>query len=298
MTAGDTPTADSPDAPDKSNTWRILDLINWGRDYFHKRNIENARLEVEWLLAQVLEVKRVDLYVQFERPLEPAELAAFKQMVLRRVSGEPLQYILGTAPFCEHDFLVTPAVLIPRPETEIIIERLRAGPAPESILDIGTGSGCIGVTAALLFPQARVTALDISPEALEVAEENATQLKAENITFIELDILQATPEGAFDVVTCNPPYISASEWDLVDDQMKASEPEIALWDQGDGLTFFRRLAEIGAGLLNPGGRLIVEIGGRGQSGPVEALFTTTGATCSFYPDLQGDLRVGIVKWEE
>ncbi len=298
MTAGDKPATTSPATPDQSSAWRILDLINWGRDYFHKRNIENARLEVEWLLAQVLEVKRVDLYVQFERPLESAELATFKQMVLRRVSGEPLQYILGTAPFCEHDFLVTPAVLIPRPESEIVIERLRQGPAPETILDICTGSGCIGVTAALLYPQARVTALDISPEALEVAKENATQLGADNVTFVEMDILKATPDGTIDVLTCNPPYISTNEWDLIDDQVKASEPAIALWDQGDGLTFFRRLAEIGAGLLNPGGRLIVEIGGRGQSGPVEALFTATGATCSFYPDLQDDLRVGVVKWGE
>ncbi len=296
MTAGDKPTTATPAAPDQSSAWRIIDLINWGRDYFDKRNIENARLEVEWLLAQVLEVKRVDLYVQFERPLEPAELAAFKQMVLRRVSGEPLQYILGTAPFCEHDFLVTPAVLIPRPETEIIIERLRQGSAPETILDIGTGSGCLAITAALLYPQARVTALDISPEALEVARENATQLKAENVTFVDLDILQATLEGTFDVLLCNPPYISANEWNLIDAQVKASEPEIALFDQGDGLTFFRRLAEIGAGLLNPGGRLIVEIGGRGQSGPVEALFTAVGATCSFYPDLQDNLRVGVVRW--
>ncbi len=298
MTDGDKSTSTGPAAPDQSSTWRIIDLINWGRDYFHKRNIDNARLEVEWLLAQVLKLKRVDLYVQFERPLDGEELARFKQMVLRRVSGEPLQYILGTAPFCEHDFLVTPAVLIPRPESEIIIERLRAGSAPESILDIGTGSGCIGITAALLYPQARVTVLDISPEALVVARENATQLEALNVTFAELDILQATPEGSFDVLTCNPPYISATEWDVIDDQVKASEPAIALLDMGDGLTFFRRLAEIGAGLLNPGGRLIVEIGGRGQSGPVEALFTAVGASCSFYPDLQDELRVGVVRGGE
>ena len=273
-----------------------MDLINWGREYFEKRQIDNARLEVEWLLAQVLSLKRVDLYVQFEQPLEPAELAQFKQLVLRRVSGEPLQYILGTAPFCEHDFLVTPAVLIPRPESEILIERLKQGPDPATILDIGTGSGCLAVTAALLYPAAKVTAVDISPEALEVARENAEHLGAENVTFVEMDILKDTPDGAFDVVLCNPPYISESEWQFLPQEVREREPAVALGDQGDGLTFFRRLAEIGGAMLTSDGQLIVEIGGRAQAGAVEALFTAVGASCSFYPDLQDDLRVGVVRW--
>ncbi len=273
-----------------------MDLINWGREYFEKRQIDNARLEVEWLLAQVLSLKRVDLYVQFEQPLEPAELAQFKQLVLRRVSGEPLQYILGTAPFCEHDFLVTPAVLIPRPESEILIERLKQGPDPATILDIGTGSGCLAVTAALLYPAAKVTAVDISPEALEVARENAEHLGAENVTFVEMDILKDTPDGAFDVVLCNPPYISESEWQFLPQEVREREPTEALGDRGDGLTFFRRLAEIGGAMLTSEGQLIVEIGGRAQAGAVEALFTAVGASCSFYPDLQDDLRVGVVKW--
>ena len=286
----------APTAANRSRVWTILDLINWGREYFEKRQIDNARLEVEWLLAQLLSLKRVDLYVQFEQPLEPAELAQFKQMVLRRVSGEPLQYILGTAPFCEHDFLVTPAVLIPRPESEILIERLKQGPDPVTILDIGTGSGCLAVTAALLFPAAQVTAVDISPDALEVARENADQLGAENVTFMEMDILQGDLDGTFDVVICNPPYISESEWELLPQEVREREPEVALRDRGDGLTFFRRLAEIAPALLTPQGQLIVEIGGRAQAGAVEALFTAAGATCSFYPDLQEDLRVGVVRW--
>ncbi len=293
-------TADSakpaPTASSRSRVWTIMDLINWGREYFEKRQIDNARLEVEWLLAQVLSLKRVDLYVQFEQPLEPAELAQFKQLVLRRVSGEPLQYILGTAPFCEHDFLVTPAVLIPRPESEILIERLKQGPDPATILDIGTGSGCLAVTAALLYPAAKVTAVDISPEALEVARENAEHLGAENVTFVEMDILKDTPDGAFDVVLCNPPYISESEWQFLPQEVREREPAVALGDQGDGLTFFRRLAEIGGAMLTSDGQLIVEIGGRAQAGAVEALFTAVGASCSFYPDLQDDLRVGVVRW--
>ena len=288
----------APTATSRSRVWTILDLINWGREYFEKRQIDNARLEVEWLLARVLSLKRVDLYVQFEQPLEPAELAQFKQMVLRRVSGEPLQYILGTAPFCEHDFLVTPAVLIPRPESEILIERLKQGPAPATILDIGTGSGCLAVTAALLFPAAQVTAVDISPDALEVARENAGQLGAENVTFMEMDILQEDLDGTFDVVICNPPYISESEWGLLPQEVREREPEVALRDRGDGLTFFRRLAEICPALLTSQGQLIIEIGGRAQAGAVEALFTAAGATCAFYPDLQDDLRVGVVRWGE
>ncbi len=293
-------TADSakpaPTATSRSRVWTILDLINWGREYFEKRQIDNARLEVEWLLAQVLSLKRVDLYVQFEQPLEPAELAQFKQLVLRRVSGEPLQYILGTAPFCEHDFLVTPAVLIPRPESEILIERLKQSPDPATILDIGTGSGCLAVTAALLYPDAKVTAVDISTDALEVARENADQLGARNVTFVEMDILRDTPDGAFDAVLCNPPYVSETEWEFLPQEVREREPAVALGDQGDGLTFFRRLAEIGGAMLTSEGQLIVEIGGRAQAGAVEALFTAVGATCSFYPDLQDDLRVGVVRW--
>ncbi|MCK4578144.1 MAG: peptide chain release factor N(5)-glutamine methyltransferase [Candidatus Marinimicrobia bacterium] len=276
--------------------WRIIDLIKWGEEYFLKRDITNARLEVEWLLAQTLDLKRVDLYVQFERPMEPGELARFKELIRRRVSGEPLQYIIGTAPFCEHEFLVTPAVLIPRPETEILIDRLKAGPDPAAILDIGTGSGCLAVTAALLFPDAQVTAVDVSPDALEVAKDNAENLGATNITFVDLDILKSVPEGQFNAVLCNPPYISEQEMTTLQAEVRKHEPATALWDNGDGLTFFRRLAQIGPRLLAPDGRLIMEIGGRSQAGPVEGLFTAGGATCAFYPDLQGDLRACVVHW--
>ena len=132
--------------------WRIIDLIQWGQPHFEERGISNARLEVEWLLGHLLDMDRVDLYVQFERPMEPGELAQFKQLVQRRTAGEPLQYIIGTAPFYGRDFKVTPAVLIPRPESEVLIEQLTRGSRPETILDIGTGSGCLAITAALELP--------------------------------------------------------------------------------------------------------------------------------------------------
>ena len=276
--------------------WRVLPLIKWGTRYFSDHSIPNARMEVEWLLAHQLGLERVDLYVQFDRVLTSAELAGFKGLVRRRVRGEPFQYILGKAPFYGRDFKVTPAVLIPRPESEVLVQQLRQGPDPASIVDLGTGSGCLAVTAALLYPQAKVLAVDDSPEALAMAAENARLLGATNVSFQELDILQSAPAGRFDAVMCNPPYVPAQELPRLQREIREHEPRAALTDELDGLTYFRRLAEIGPDMLTVGGRLLVEIGGAPQAEPVVELFTTAGAGCQVTPDLQGEPRVVEVRW--
>ncbi len=282
--------------PAASRTWRVIDLIQWGTQYFTDRNIENARLEVEWLLAHQLDLERVDLYVQHDRLLTSGELAGFKGLVRRRVAGEPFQYILGKAPFYGRDFMVTPAVLIPRPETETLIQILRQGSAPASILDIGTGSGCLAVTAALLYPQARVTAVDISPEALEVAQENARRLGVSSVAFNNVDMFKVLLDGKFDAIMCNPPYVNVDEVPTLQREIREHEPRAALTDGADGLTWFRRLAEIGPGLLEPEGRLIVELGGAPQAGPVRAIFEGAGAEVTIHKDLQGEERVCEGRW--
>ena len=289
-------------------SWRVIDLIQWGTRYFTDRSIPNARLEVEWLLAHQLGLERVDLYVQHDRTLNSDELAGFKGLVRRRVAGEPFQYILGKAPFYGRDFMVTPAVLIPRPETEVLIQVLRqpsAGgrptgsrPDPTTILDIGTGSGCLAITAARLYPAAQVTAVDISQEALDVARENARRLGAANVVFQEMDFLQATPEGKYDAILCNPPYVAADEVSTLQREIREHEPRAALTDGADGLTWFHRLAQIAPGLLTKGGRLIVEIGGGPQAGPVRAILEEAGFVVTLHKDLQGDERIVDGRWEK
>lgn len=280
----------------KRKPWHIIDLIQWGTQYFTDHKIDNARLEVEWLLAHQLGVKRVDLYVQHDRTLTSDELAGFKTMLKRRVSGEPFQYILGQAPFYGRDFKVTPEVLIPRPESEVLIQVLRKASDPATILDIGTGSGCLAVTAALLYPQARVLAVDISQEALEMAKENAELLGASNIAFQKLDILKVSLEGKFDVILCNPPYVATAEVPALQREIREHEPLAALTDGADGLSWFRRLAETGPEILSPNSRLIVEISGSHQAGPVRAIFEGAGFAVTLHKDLQGEERVCEVRW--
>ncbi|UCD37932.1 MAG: peptide chain release factor N(5)-glutamine methyltransferase [Fidelibacterota bacterium] len=288
--------ADAQTATSKRKQWHIIDLIQWGTQYLSDKQISNARLEVEWLLAHQLGTERVDLYVQHDRLLTHDELSGFKAMVQRRTGGEPFQYILGKAPFYGRDFKVTPEVLIPRPESEILIQVLRKGSPPESLLDIGTGSGCLAVTAAMLYSRAEVLAIDVSPAALEIARENARTMGAENVTFGELDILTASPEGTFDAILCNPPYVATDEVSRLQREIREHEPPDAVTDHADGLTFHRRLAEIGPTLLNSGGRLLVEIGGKAQAKPALEILEGAGAHVILHKDLQGDDRVAETHW--
>ncbi|MES2765675.1 MAG: HemK/PrmC family methyltransferase, partial [Bacteroidota bacterium] len=158
--------------------WTVLDIINWGKDFFAQKSIDSPRLTIELMLCEVLKIRRIDLYAQFDRPLKDDELARLREMAKRRAGREPLQYILGNTEFYGLPLIVDPSVLIPRPETEILVETvLKTFKNSENkvlkILDIGTGSGCIAVALAVNLPQAEITAVDISEEALEIARQNA-----------------------------------------------------------------------------------------------------------------------------
>ena len=271
--------------------WTTIDLIKWGEDYFVSKGISNAKLEVEWFLCHILNYQRIDLYVQFEQPLMKDKLAQFKKMVRRRIEGEPFQHILGKADFYGRDFIVNKHVLIPRAETEMIIEVLKKKDAVESILEIGTGSGCIAITMSLENLTTSIIATDVSKEALNVAKENTQKFGVENIGFKVHDFLQTGINSTFDVVISNPPYIGSDEMDGLQKEVHDYDPKIALTDNDDGLSFYRRFAELGTSLLNENGYMLLEFGGAHQVVAISEIFESHQFNVKFHNDLQGDPRI-------
>jgi len=275
--------------------WRIIDLINWGTDHFTEKGIENSRREMEWFLCDVLDCERIDLYLRFEEIMDEKELEGFRSMVKRRIAGEPFQHIIGKAPFYGRDFKVNQGVLIPRPETKIIIDRLKANEKVNSILDVGTGSGCIAITIALEELADNIYATDISLAAIDIATDNMKLHQVENIQIAWHDFLKQKFKSKFDIVVSNPPYIGIYELDNLQVEVREYDPESALTDSKDGLTFYHRFADQFERLLNNDGYLLLEFGGNPQKEAVEALFQSAGLKTEFFKDLQNDWRVVEVR---
>ena len=271
--------------------WRIIDLINWGADHFTTKGMDNARREMEWFLCDILKCERIDLYVRFEEVMDEGELEIFRTMVKRRIAGEPFQHIIGKAPFYGRDFIVNQKVLIPRPETEILIERMKTNGNVNSLLDIGTGTGCIAITTGLENWVENIFATDISQSALEIATENMKLHNLENIQFARHDFLSQNFKTKFDVVVSNPPYIAVNEMNSLQAEVRDYDPPSALTDNGDGLSFYRRFAEQFENLLISDGYLLLEFGGNAQKGAVESIFQNVGLNTEFFKDLQNDWRV-------
>ena len=207
----------------RNQTWTILELLKVTTQFLSEKSIENPRLNAEHLLSHLLSLKRVDLYLQFERILTTAEVNQYRELIRRRAQYEPLQYIIGKTEFMGLCFEVSPDVLIPRPETELLVEevlKLSVDLQAPTILDIGTGSGCIAISLAQLWPGSRIIATDVSEAALHMARNNAgVNNVAERIRFLLHDILNETlPVDSFDIIVSNPPYIAA-------DEMEGLEPE-------------------------------------------------------------------------
>ncbi len=252
-------------------TWEVVGLLKTTIDFFTEKGVDEARLSAELLLGQVLGLRRLDLYLNHERPVSPAELEAFRELCRQRLQGRPVQYIAGEAFFYGNRYLVDERVLVPRPETELVLEhaldrfascRLSGGDAP-SILDIGTGSGCIAATLALRLPGARVTAADLSADALAVAAANAEALGvADQVRFVQADMLDDSfPEAVgapFDLVVSNPPYIPEAEWAGLQEEVRRYEPKLALVAP-EGFECYKAIAEMGASLVRSGGVLCFEL---------------------------------------
>ena len=257
-----------------ADQWTIRSVIAWTQRDFEGRAIETARLDAELLVAHALGIERIGLYLDLDRPLKPEELLRIRELVSRRRKREPIAYILGRREFWGRNFEVSPAVMIPRPDTETLVERaldVLAPGAEARVLDLCTGSGAIAVTLAAERPAALVDATDLSPEALEVAGRNAVGLGvADRVRVLPGDLFAALGEAAsprYALITANPPYIAESELGTLAEDVVRYEPRIALTSGDEGLALHRRIVREAPDWLQPGGTLLFEIGA-GQAAPV------------------------------
>jgi release factor glutamine methyltransferase len=259
----------------------IGELAQVGAEMLRRAGIVQAAQETAWLLAQALRLTQLELRLNGSQQVEGERLQHAQQMLARRARREPLQYLLGTQEFCGLEFEVEPGVLIPRPETEGLVEAA-ARLAPDDrpvIADVGTGSGCIAVSLARRLPQATLYATDCSDAALRVARRNAERHDvAAKIRWLEGDLLEPLRanglSGRVNVLVSNPPYVAERDWEVLQPEVRLFEPLLALAGGEDGLAVFRRLVRGAADLLNEDGWLIMEVG-RGQAGAVHALIDAT-----------------------
>lgn len=283
-----------------------MELIRKSSDFLARKGVENPRLQVELLLAHVLKMQRLQLYLQFERRLTEEELVKLRECVLRRGRREPLQHIVGTSSFCGLELVVTPSVLIPRPETEVLAERAwkfvesQRREEPVTVLDFGAGSGCISIAIAANAAAARIVALEISNAALEVARRNTQAHEvAERIHFVEGSGFAVLEPGIrFDLIVSNPPYIPSAEIDTLSPEVRDFDPRGALDGGLDGLDFYRVLARQAAAYLSPGGVLMFEFGD-GQEQVIPLMFERTDWVIeAIEPDLSGRPRIMIARPNE
>ena len=245
--------------------WTVGALLDWTAQHFVKKGCDSPRLDAEVLLAHALKLKRIDLYARYNEIIQEEAKAKFRDLVRRRAEGCPVAYLVASKEFYSLPFFVNQDVLIPRPDTECLVDaalRIAKKENWKTILDLGTGSGCIAIALAKSLPQVKIVAVDISPKALAVASKNAIANKvADRISFVEGDLFTPLEKGlAFDAIVSNPPYIPDSDIKDLDKDVKDYEPRLALSGGGDGFSVFDRIL-VGAGSrLNAGGHLFIEIG--------------------------------------
>ena len=269
--------------------------MKWGESCFEKNNFENPKQEIEWLLCDLLESKRADLYVNFEESVSREKLLVLNQWIIKRLNKMPLQYITGKTEFYGNLFFLNQEVLIPRPETErlvdIALDVINEMTNPK-ILEIGTGSGCISISLAEKRKDLQITALDISQSALDKAIENSQFHKIYNIDFKHLDIFKEIPYGEYDVIISNPPYIGLHELNNLMSDVKDFEPLIALTDNKDGLSFYSRISSIAPMLLRKNGFVILEVGLGEHPNQAYEIFKKNGyKNINLIKDFNNDKRV-------
>ena len=242
----------------------VLEAINLSTEFLEKKEIESPRINAELLLAHALNCKRLDLYLSYDRPLNEDEVKLYREFIRRRIKSEPLQYIIGKVEFYGIEFNVNPSVLIPRQETEILVETIINSVNKDGslkILDVGVGSGNISISLAKHLPYSKITATDISEQALETAKANAEMNNVlEKINFIKHDILSHNLNDEFDIVVSNPPYISREEFPQLKDELKVYEPQNALTDFSDGLNYYRIISSKAKEFVKNNGKIFFEVG--------------------------------------
>jgi release factor glutamine methyltransferase len=258
-----------------TETWTVLKILTWTKGYLAGKGVDNARLEAEWLLSSALGLDRVGLYVNFDKPLTDAELALYRGMVTRRARREPLQYILGTQEFMGLEFETTTAALIPRHDTETLVEEaVKRGNAAKKILDIGVGSGCIAIALAKKYPNAEVCGVDSSFASLELAQRNGKK-HGVVVKLKQGSLFEPFSGERFDLIVSNPPYILTAEFASLQPEVRDFEPREALEGGVDGLDFYRSIIPAAPGHLDSGGWLLFEVG-IGQAEHVLGLYALTG----------------------
>jgi release factor glutamine methyltransferase len=264
--------------------WTVGKLLTWMNGYLTERGIDAPRLSAELLLSHVLGCKRIELYTNFDRPVEQARLDELRGLVKRCGEHEPVAYLVGRCEFYSLEIRVNRSCLIPRPETELLVERaidrLRLRPKPAAVLDLCTGSGCIAIAIAKNVPECSVTATDVSDEALSAADENVrTHGLTERVQLLCGDLFDPLIDGldrtSFDMIVSNPPYVSSAEMEVLDRNVKDYEPVRALHGGADGLDVYRRIVEKIETFLKADGVLLLEIG-YAQGPAARALLEGTG----------------------
>jgi len=250
-------------------SWAIQRILNVATEFLRDKGIESPRLCAEVLLSHQLKKSRVGLYLEFDQPLNPLEIAGYRSLIRRRLKREPLQYITGHQEFWSLDFLVSPAVLIPRSETEVLVEEalklgernLFSDSCHPKILDLGTGSGVIAISLAKEIQNATIWASDISFEALALAKDNAQHHNLNSIKFCQGDLWQpfSNPSVSFDMIVSNPPYIPSEAFKTLPPEVRYYEPRVALDGHENGMHFIKRIIEESEMYLKPGGWLLIEM---------------------------------------
>lgn len=274
--------------------WRLMDLMNWSAEYLNEKGVENARTAVEWILTHVLKMSRVDLYLNFDRPLSRDELEQYRPLLLKCAAHQPVQQVIGQADFYGFQLAVSPDVLIPRPETErlveFIIDKAKNRTSPFSILDIGSGTGAIAIALAKYLPLAQINALEVSPKAIDILKKNCRFHNLMNrITIVQEDVFHWEASESYDIIISNPPYITAAEMETLPKNVGYYEPPLALTDRQDGLAFYRRFAERFQDWLVPGGMAVLEFGGLVQRDSITEIFQDY-TDLKIHPDYQKDDR--------
>lgn len=273
----------------------LLETIDGGTRYLEKRGIEDARRNMQMLIARQLGCTRMDLYLKFDRPMEEAELIPLRENLKRRGEGVPLQHLLGSVFFHKHEFKTDARALIPRPETEELAEWILKWelPAALRILDMGCGSGVLGLTLAAARPGWNLTLADVSPDALELAQENAAALEITNVSFTVSDLFSGT-DGLFDGIAANLPYVPDTERSALAREVM-HDPPLALFSGPDGLDLIRRFIPLAFLQLKPGGWLVLEIGHDQASQVVEILKASSFTGIEVKTDLSGIARFPLAR---